>query len=390
MKKELVWLKLISKRLLKNPVFITTLLLIPAIVLGIRFFSKNTDAFFRVAVYSSSSADDTTEQMLIQYLLDHSGNAVSFYQTNSETELRKDVAKGYAACGYIIPDSLDQKITRFQTDSAPILKAIRQKNELRTKIIDELVYSGVYKFLSLDILTGFVNGKTNSDVSQELKDLYNSYVGTQVFLEYEMSDGSKNKILSQTDTSYMLLPLRGMTAVLLLLAGMAGALFWYGDREKNLFAWLCETEKKRMKFLYLLAPTLLAGISALLSIFLTGISSGLFNELLCMLLYLFAITAFCHLFSLLLAKLEWMLAAIPLFTAGSLIVCPVFIDLSSTVPVFRYIQKLTPVTYYLNSLYSSRNKWILAAFGILMIILEMLFSFFAIKLRQKNNYETLP
>lgn len=374
MKKELVWLRLISKRLLKNPVFMATLLLIPAIVLSIRFFAGNTDSFLRVAVYTSSSAPDTTEQMLVDYLLDHSGNAVTFYQSSSESELREDVKEGYATCGYIIPASLDQKITRFQTDLTPVLKTIRPKNEFRTKIIDELVYSGVYKFLSFNILTGFVNKKINSDVSQELKYMYNNYVGAQVFFEYEMSDGSENKILNRADTSYMLLPVRGMAAVLLLLAGMTGTLFWYEDREKHLFTWLSETEKKKIQILYLLTPTLWAGTSTLLSISLTGISSGLFNELLCMSLYLFAITAFCHLLSFLLPKLEWMLAAIPLFTAGSLIVCPVFINLSSTIPVFHYIQKLIPVTYYLNSLYSIRNKWILAAFGILMSILKILIS----------------
>lgn len=374
MKKEMVWLKLIAKRLLKNPMFVTTLILIPAIVLGIRFFVGNTDTLLRVAVYTTPSSHDTTGQMLVKYLLDHSGSAVTFYQTDSETELQKDVAEGYAACGYIVPELLDEKITGFQTDRKPIVKAIHQKNELRTKIIDELVYSGIYKFLSFDILNGFINKRVDSDVSQELTDMYNAYLGTQAFFEYEMADGSKNKILNQSDASYLLLPIRGMTAVLLLLAGMTGTLFWYGDREKNVFAWLCEKERRSIQLLYLLAPVLLAGAAGLSAIFLTGISSSIFNELLCMSLYLFALVAFCHLLNILLPRLTWMLAAIPLFTAGSLIVCPVFIDLSATIPIFRYIQKLTPVSYYLNSLYSVRTKWMLAAFGILMILLRFLVS----------------
>lgn len=374
MKKKIIWFRLISKRLLKNPVFILTLFLIPAIVPGIRFFVRNTDSLMRVAVYTSSSSPGTTEQMLVKYLLDHSGRAVTFYQAGSEAELHKDVSEGYAACGYIIPDALDERICRFQTDLKPILKTIRQKNELRTKIIDELVYSGIYKFLSLDILNEFVRQKTNSDVSQKLKNMYHAYVGTQAFFEYEMTDGSKNKILNTTDANYMLLPIRGMTAVLLLLAGMTGTLFFYRDRENGLFAWLCEKEKRQIRILYLLAPALLAGMSALLAIFLTGISSSPFNELLCMSLYLFDITAFCHLLSLLLPKPGWMLAAIPLFTTGSIIVCPVFIDLSATVPILRYIQKLTPVSYYLRSLYNSHMKWTMIIFGALMITLAILVS----------------
>lgn len=383
MKKEMIWLKLISKRLLRNPLFVITLILIPAIVLGIRFFVGNTDPLLRVAVYTSPSSPDTTEQMLVDYLLDHSGNAVAFYLADSETELQKDVARGYAACGYIIPESLDQKIDRFQTVPKPVAKAVHQKNELRTKLIDELVYSGIYKFLSLDILNKFVAKRTGIDASQTLAGLYNNYLGTQAFFEYEMADGSKNKLLNQTGASYLLAPIRGVAAVLLLLAGMTGTLFWYQDREKNLFAWLCEKERQKIQLLYVLAPALMAGAATLSAIFLTGISSGIFNELLCLSLYLFALIAFCRLLNTLLPKPAWMLAAIPLLVAGSLIVCPVFIDLSSTVPVFRYIQKLTPVTYYLNSLYSVRNKGILAVFGILMIAVRNF-------PRLKNNYGNLP
>ncbi|MCM1245016.1 MAG: ABC transporter permease [Roseburia sp.] len=376
MKKELIWFQLIAKRLLKNPLFVVTLLLIPALVSGIRLLSGDAEGFLRVAVYAPASPAGATEQKLADYLFSHSGSAVTFYQAESETALREDVMKGYAACGYIIPDGLDQKIRQFNAARTPVLKAIRQKSELRTKIIDELVYSGVYKFMSQELLNQFVDRKMDSDVSQELTELYNSHLGAQAFLEYEMSDGSENKVLSRPDTNYMLLPLRGVAAILLLLAGMAGTLFWYGDSDKNIFAWLDKKEKQRIQLLYFLTPALLAGSSALLSIFLTGISSGILNELLCMSLFLFAATAFCRLFCLVLPRLEWMLAAIPFLAAAHLIICPIFIDLSTMVPIFRYIQKITPVTYYLNSLYSVRNKWLLAAFGVSTALLAMLISFF--------------
>lgn len=376
MKKISVWLRLIIKRLLKNPLFVLTLFLLPVMVLGIRFSVESGDSLLRVAVYAPPSGPESAEQRLLNHLLDTSGSAVTFYRTDSEEALQADVAGGTAACGYILPENLSEKLEQSGLKLQPLLRAIRQKDETRTKIIDELVYSGVYKFLSFHILSDFIHEKTKKEPSGELRELYNTYRDGQAFFEFEYADGSKNNILDRSNSNYMLLPVRGMVAVLLLLCGMTGTLFWYADRQKNIFAWLSAQERKRISVLFLTAPVLLSGVFGMLTIFLTGIPSGILNEILSMLLYLFVIIAFCDLLCHLLPRMEFMLAAIPVFAAGSLIVCPVFANLSSSLPVLSYIQKLTPVFYYLSAIYSDSRKLYMAAFGILLVVLRIIISSF--------------
>ena len=51
MKKIQIWFWLILKRLIKNPIFVLTLLLIPALVLGIRFSAGAGTSMLKVAIY---------------------------------------------------------------------------------------------------------------------------------------------------------------------------------------------------------------------------------------------------------------------------------------------------------------------------------------------------
>ncbi len=369
MKKQLLFLQLTIKRLFKNPFFILTICLIPVIVLGLRFAVGNGDSLLRVAVFTLSSDTGSTECLLTDYLLETSGTSISFYRTESEEALRRDVAQGTAACGYILPEHLEDRLKAVSDSPQPVLKAIRQKKETRTKIIDELIYSGLYEFLSFDILSDFIYKKTGADHSPELKKRFESYQTGQAFFEFEYADGSRNTTLQTSNANYMLLPIRGMTAVLLLLAGMVGTLLWYADKKARLFARMSVTEQHQMELLTIAAPVILAGISCLFSIFLTGISSGIANELLLMLLYLLDVIAFCRILCLLLPHTDQMLAAIPVLTAGSLITCPVFANLSSIFPVVSYIRWLTPVSWYLRAIHDGKGKLLMLALGLILFLL---------------------
>lgn len=365
MKKQRLMLLLIVKRLFKNPLFIVTICLIPVLVLGLRFTAGNGDSLLRVAIFTPSSDAESTEHQLADHLLHTSGTAITFYRADSEESLRLDVADGTAACGYIFPDHLSEKLKVMGSSPKPVVTAIRQKNEVRTKLIDELVYSGIYEFLSFDILSGFIAQKTGEDHSPELKQRFKSYQKGQAFFEFEYADGSKNATLQSENADYMLFPIRGMTAVLLLLAGMVGSLLWYADRKARLFARFSMREQRQAELITITVPVAFAGISSLLSIFLTGISSGILNELLLMLLLLFDVVAFCRFLCQLLPNTDQMLACIPVFTAGSLIVCPVFANLSSVLPVLSYLSWLTPVSWYLNAVHDGKGKLIMLALGLL-------------------------
>lgn len=371
MKNYQIWFQLILKRLLKNPIFVLTLLLIPVMVLGIRFSAGAGSSMLKVAIYVPKGDSKCLEQQLARRLIESSQKAVTFYMTGSEKDLRLDVAESRAACGYILPEDLDASLREFPVSGKPSLKAVRQKDEFRTKIIDELVFSSIYDRMSYDILDEFIHKKTGKNLSPEQNKNFQKYQKSQIFIEYQYADGSANQIL-QRGQNPLVLPLRGMTAVLLLLSGMTGTLFWYHDKNNKLFVRLAKRERYPIRLLYVAAPVLLAGLCGLAAIFLTGISSAPASELLAMFLYLLDIIVFCSFLQLLLPRKEWIFAAIPVFAAGSLIVSPVFTDLTLLFPSLKYARLFTPVSWYLEGMHSNSGRLLMLVPVFVLPVLEIL------------------
>lgn len=370
MKKYYIWFQLLHKRLFRKPLFLLTLFLIPVIVCGIRFSLTDKDAILRVAIYTPSHNNpDSLEQKIARKLIDSSNHTINFYQCDSPEKLYQDIIENQASCGYLLPKNLEKKLQQYKDSNQPVLKSIRPSREKSTLIIDEIVYSNLYTTLAFDLLSNHVASKTGLHDPDTLKILYERYRKGEVFIEFQTENGNKNEILQESDTNYMLLPVRGITAVLLLLSGMTGTLFWYQDNVRNVFVWLQAQEKRTVRLLYLTVPVFITWIPGILALCLTGIAVNIISEVLTMLLYLFTIIAFCNLLCILLPKMNQFTAMIPLLTAGSLIVCPIFINLSNRFPGITYLETVTPVSYYLKAAYSAEAKVQMLLFGIILTVI---------------------
>lgn len=364
-----IWLCSLSKRLLKKPLFLLALFLIPLFVLSMRFSLQSEDAILRVALYTPETDKTQMEQQIIQKLLDSSNRSVHFYRCNSKEELIHDVKSSRASSGYLIPAHLEEKLKQHEQKEEPIIYSYRHADAITTKIIDEIIYSNLYSSYSYDILSEFIHQKSGTPSDERLQELYRHYQDGYSFIQFEYEDGSQNKILQSRDANYMMLPVRGMTAILILLTGMIGTLFWYEDERNKLFIRLTASKKPVISLLYLAIPCLMAGIAGIIAIFLTGFASSLWLEVPAMLLFLISIVAFCDLLRSLLPKLELFLAAIPISLIGSLVLCPVFVDLTTSLSWLKPLRRLTPVYHYLRALYSTRGKWELLCFSLLFFLL---------------------
>jgi len=94
-------------------------------------------------------------------------------------------------------------------------------------------------------------------------------------------------------------------------------------------------------------PTLLFAISSLLTIYLANVQVSLWVELKSMILYILLIIVFCSLLSYIIRKSSLMISLIPIFIIGSLVLCPVFINIATFLPVANILNKLFLPYYYL-------------------------------------------
>lgn len=373
MREFIICYPLWCKRFLKHPFFVFTLLLMPLSVFLLKYSQRPGDAFIQVALSAPKEHSDSVTTDVIQKLLSLSNTSIRFYLCDSRDELHQEVAEGKAACGYLFPDNLEQKLEQYAKDRTPFLHVIQSQKDARTGIVDEIVLSSLYQPVSYYMLTNFLSEKW--DISSEKDWLHETFVkhsSSELLFHFEYADGTKNTLLNDKDTNYMLMPVRGIVSVIILLICLSGGLSCYKDGRNPLL--LMDTQKKSLCILLsLLTPALFAGAAGLITIKMTGITVSFTTEIPAMLLYLLCCMGLANLLRVV-CCLEVYLAAIPLLTAGSLIISPVFFNLTDRFPLLAPVSKLLPATHYLNSIYNSSASLSLLLFLFLSCILSVSYS----------------
>lgn len=362
------------KRLFKKPLFLFTLLLLPACVLFLQHCHSKTDAVIRVALYSPDTTNDNTAARLINDLKSLSNTAVTFYECSTPKELRQDVAEDNAACGYLFPKNLEQKLEEYAVSKTPYITAVRLQDDVRTKIVDEIVLSRLYHPVSYHILTTFLEKQTGKAADDDwLTKTYQKHSSDELLFQFEYANGDTNTLLNDANTNYMLMPIRGIVSVMVLLSCMAGSILWYSDANNALF--LMNPRKMRLcSLLSLLLPAIFAAFIGLITIKMTGISEHLLTELPAMLLFLCSCLSLVHLLRTIFQTKELFLAAMPVMTIGSLILCPVFISLQSIVPALSFVSKLFPTTWYLAAIHDSQALLSLLVYSFCLFLAAFLYS----------------
>lgn len=363
MKTVCTWMHLLTKRLLHKPIFMLSLLLIPLFVLFLQRSLHTGDAIIQVALYTETTNPSAMETQLMTQMISASNHTVHFYACDSLAKLQSDIRDGFAACGYVIPQHLEKHLEDHARKNTPAVTAYHQSGAVKSRLLDELVYRMIYEELAYDILEQYIDEKQSIQKGDRLRTLYQRHQQDSTFIQFEYADGTWNPILNRDNTNYMLLPIHGIVAVLILLAAMTGTIFWYEDHAHKVLIHLSGSMSILVKLLYSLIPGILAGICGFAAIVLTGFSPRISRECLSMGLFLIAVTAYCMLLRELLPSQQQYLSSIPVSVVGSILLCPVFTDLTAALPILKPLRILSPAFYYLNGIYSMRSRWALLIYS---------------------------
>ena len=344
-----------SKRLFLKPLFVFTLLLLPVSVLFLQNCQAKTDAVIRVALYAPEKNSDATTKKLLHKMISLSNTAVTFYKSPAKKKLCQDVSDGKAACGYIFPENLEKNLKEYADKKEPYIVAVRAEDDMRTRIVDEIVLSRLYHPVSFHILSSFIEKKTKNTPDMEfLTKSFQKYSSDELLFQFEYANGDNNTFLNDAQANYMLLPIRGVISVMILLSCMAGGLLWYSDADNALFS--MDSRKRQLCSLFsLLLPGLYASLAVLFTMKIVGILEKPANELLSMFFFLSASLSLIHFLHTILPKKELFLAAIPVMVIGSLLLCPIFISLQAIAPALSSFSCIFPSTWYLTSLHDTRD-----------------------------------
>ena len=142
-------------------------------------------------------------------------------------------------------------------------------------------------------------------------------------------------------------PVRGVGGVFIFVMGLAASVLAAEDEKRGLFAAVTAGKKRGMQALQIAAFVFLSCLSVGAGLAVSGSFAGFFREAAALAIYGAAVAAFASLLLFLLRRSGILAALIPFFITGSLVVCPVFADLSSFVPGLAGLRPFFLPWYYL-------------------------------------------
>lgn len=343
MRQMMVWCGLILKRLSRKKGLMTLLLILPLTGLFINFWEANHTQGVEIGLLAGAdpiaaltAADLTVEEGLFTFQI---------YET--EDALVEAVQTRVLEAGFVFSDDLSAQIAAGETRD--LVRLIRSPATVTHGMAAEVVFAGLLHRTSPQIISQLVTASglfpgREEAVAERILDRYHGYHeqgGTYRF-SYEYLDGAE-----PAAGGIPLFPLKGLTAIFILLTAWIQVLDHYRDEAAGIYGAFAGRRKKPAMVLAVYLPVLVMTLAGF-GLFLTRYPPGeaLFE--------LAALTAYGFSLSLLLLGLKRFFpnpvafaALMPAVLLGSLVASPVILDMSGLIPNLAILEKLFFPSYYL-------------------------------------------
>ncbi len=358
MKRTMTFFLLFVKRLCRKPSFVLILLLMPAMVISMRFIIEEDDETVRVAVL----CEDKNEKMnVVMDNLTGNSDLVKFYKSDSLTELRTDVLTNDAECGIVFTDGVWDALVEEDADEKIVI--YQSSKSSYTDYIQEMVYSAFFSELAQYRLESYLDKYslqsyvTEAERNEYIEARYDEYMkegGTfEIYFTDESMDSGNDVSSVAGDNSYLFKPVRGILAVIMMAASLAGAVFRTIDEKDGVYKTLSYREKPYINLAAVFIPTMLSCITALVCIFAAGVNKGTGAEIGRMTLYCLLLTGFSNLLRCVINSEALLCSLLTMLTAASMIGCDIVINLAAFVKGIKVIRWVLPVGYYMEKMNST-------------------------------------
>lgn len=345
MDKALIWFLIFCKRQLKSPFFMILLVLLPFLMYGINELEKKDESGILIAVYVQEKglAEDIAD------ILYEKNGIFSFYPSESIEELMNDVTSRKAECGFVFAEGFEKKLDLGKFKRS--IKIYTAPSTVLSSLASEVVYSALIERYGKSLLLNFVqNNETFKTLNLEeiemrsavLYDQYYRDGSTFSFTFEEFHTGTELETKRKT-----FFPVRGMVAVYLFVVGAFAGVSLCMDEAKGLYVTLKYKEKHWCALASMMAPVAMAACSGLGALWITGSMNGILLEFAAMAVYAAAIVIAFYLWGKIVKHAVVLCSLITFWTIGSLMFCPVFLDITMWIPGIGILSRAFLPFYYL-------------------------------------------
>ena len=204
--------------------------------------------------------------------------------------------------------------------------------------------------------------------SMELKTKLPNMTDEEMLEYYEQTNMSSGLFDFQSDEAreetvgnYLLTPLRGLLATVVVIVALAASMYYIRDRKNGTFAWVPASKQILPELASHFTAVFFVTLTALCALLLCGLAGPILPELATLLVYGFCVCGFVMVLRRLCVSVRVLGIAMPLLVVVMFVVCPVFVDLA----VFRHVQLALPPTYYVNAI--ANPAYLLYGLGYILV-----------------------
>ncbi|MCQ2521466.1 MAG: ABC transporter permease [Lachnospiraceae bacterium] len=333
--------RLLFKQNLKKPGFYLVLLLMPLFTFLLSLGSSKGSDTIPIGYYIH---DDGESGEIIQEALQNADGLFSFICYDDVSFMQDDVINGKLECAYEFPGDYYEKIMAHERKQ--LITRYTSASSTMSQVTDETVFSLLFnhaeRLAIIDYLTTQSDIATYNDVLYTRDDIeaaYERYSLTETAFSIHYEKEPDSAPLRASDILFS--PLKGILAHLVLLAGLAGGLAFYKD--PNHYGY----RQMKIRLFSVCIPTLSSACMAFLCLVISGKEKRLLFAGLGLLVYTIMVILFTLLLTAIIKNSLLYTAVLPLYLLFSLLLTPVFFDLTLWLPVLRYASYLFIPGYYL-------------------------------------------
>jgi ABC-2 type transport system permease protein len=362
------WGLLLWKRLYKKASFVLLLLLIPLLALGYGTASQDDSGIMTVALASEATPVEPLTQSVWDEL--QQSNVVRYVICQSPEQAR-DMVKNYRAdVAWIFAENIEEKIYTFAADRSrknAFVTIVEPKDRTILKLGREILSGVMFSYCSEAVYLQYI--RENVPELAELSD--------QQLLEYfhnvELEEGLfaysdvQGNVIKDTDDRhhYLLTPVRGIMAVIMVLAALATAMYYLRDVKQGTFSLVPHRYLWVVELGCQLITSLNVAAVVLLSLIFAGQISEAGREVAVLLVYSLCVGCFAMLVRRIFGGIRGLAMVTPLLVLAMLAVCPVFLNVAE----LRGLQMLFLPTYYINGIRSWEYLVAMALYGVVCLTL---------------------
>lgn len=345
---------ILCKRLLHKKSFVIILLLIPVIIGATWGIVSTGDGGVITVTLAMQDGEDATAKEIVTELAAEKG-LIRFIACDSPEEAVENVRDGSADVAWIFPKNLKARIEKFARNTSSFnsfVTVVQREDNVLLRLSQEKLNSALYPHISRVLFADRMNAEFPELDEDAINNIYNlvDAEGEELFEFLYMNGDESLTVREEKDNGFLLSPLRGILAIMIVIGGIAVSMFYMQDEQRGVFDRLPRGANFSFACIYHAAAVAMMGVVVLITLFAIQMTTIIWLEILALVAYCVATVGFCMGLRLIVRDIRLFGSIATVLVVIMAVLCPVFLK----APDLPFIQYLLPTYHYLN-VFSNTN-----------------------------------